>query len=90
MTIFAIGFPAREDLFNLKFKEGQSHGLLVDAIVKEPCPPDGSDPLCFDFPSPMPPRKSSGDVESVIPRITDDELDVIKEWIELKLPQFEE
>ncbi len=76
-------FTDNPDLFHIGAKEDESQGLLFETIIKEPCK-EGE--LCF--PTPMPLKSDDDDVGDV-PRVTPDEIEIIKQWINLKLPQFE-
>ncbi len=73
-------FTKTTSLFKFKKKEGDAPGLFVEAILRDP-----EDPLAVVF-SPMPFNSPDDDVEKDIPPITEDELKVIQQWIELELP----
>jgi mono/diheme cytochrome c family protein len=69
-------------LIKLNKEEGEEPGLLVEAIQRDPENP-------FLLFSPMPFNTNFDDVEDTIPRVTDQELQMIQEWIRLQLPYDE-
>ncbi len=75
--------PEKENLFVFNAAEGESQGLFLDSMLRDP-----NDP--FEIFTPMPFNSNKDDVQATIPRVTDEEIAVIKEWIKLELPYDEE
>ena len=75
-------FTKNPELFNFKKKEGDPPGLFVESMERPICEPN--DPLCFF--SPMPFNNDNDDVQKTFERLTKEEIDMIKKWVELKLP----
>ncbi len=67
------------NLIKTKKAEGEAPGLFVESMLRDP-----NDPL--EFFSPMPFNTDKDDVERTIPRVTEEEIAIIQEWINLNLP----
>lgn len=72
-------FTLNKTLFIFNKKPGDAPGLFVESILRDP-----NDPLNI-YP-PMPYNSPRDELKEDIPTLTPHELEILKQWIELKLP----